>query len=233
MSANERNDDRLAVLAHELRNPLGALANAADVLAHYAARDPAIARVSEIVQRQTAVMCALVEELLDVSRLDNERLALRMRELDLRDVVRNALEDHREQIEQAGLRWEIELDLQPVPVVGDQVKLAQVLGNLLSNAVKFTPPPGSVHVAVQASDGCARLTVRDTGVGIPPDMLGVVFHRFRQASRGGHGGLGLGLPIAKGIVELHGGEITAASGGAGQGCMIAIRLPIAAETRAG
>jgi signal transduction histidine kinase len=177
-------------------------------------------------------MRSLVEELLDLSRLDRERLPLQRRRLDLRDVVRGSVEDHRPQIARKGLRCELHLGSDAVPIDGDSVKLMQVLANVLSNAIKFTPPPGTVHVAAEARGRCAEVTVRDTGAGIAPDLLDEIFDRFRQEHRGRHGGLGLGLPIAKGLVELHGGRITAESAGPGTGCTVRIELPIAASGRA-
>jgi len=218
-------DDRLAIVAHELRSPLAALASAAEVLARRA-NEPSMVRISEIVSRQTAAMRELVEELLEASRIDAGRLALRTCEVDLRDVARNAIDDHRDQFDAAGLRCELTLSAQPLMVRGDVVKLGQVLGNLLSNAIKFTHAPGGVRVAVdEASSEWACVSVRDTGVGISAELLPVIFDRYRQASRGSHGGLGLGLPIAKGLVELHGGEIRAFSSGPGTGCTITVRLP--------
>jgi signal transduction histidine kinase len=219
-------DERLAVLAHELRTPLAALSSAAEVLAR-SASEPSIVRISEIVSRQTATMRALVEELLDVSRVDSGRLELRMRELDLREVVRAAVEDHRERFERAGLRCELTVDPQPIAVNADAVKLGQVLSNLLSNALKFTHAPGSVHVVAEARGDRACLSVRDTGIGLPAELLPVIFDRYCQAKRGSFGGLGLGLPIAKGLVELHGGEIRAFSDGPAEGCTITVRLPLA------
>jgi two-component system, chemotaxis family, CheB/CheR fusion protein len=224
-SRDHPDDDRLAILAHELRTPLAALASAAEVLAR-CAKEPSIVRISEVVSRQTTTMQALVEELLEARRIDAGPLELRMREIDLRDVARNAVDDRREQFAAAGLRCALSLCEQPIPVRGDAVKLGQVLANLLSNALKFTPAPGSVHVAVEASADQASMTVCDTGLGVSAELLPVIFDRYRQARRGSHGGLGLGLPIAKGLVELHGGRILASSDGPGRGCTITVRLPL-------
>jgi signal transduction histidine kinase len=218
-------DERLAVLAHELRTPLSTLASAAEVLAR-CANEPSVVRISEIVSRQTATLRTLVEELLDANRVGAGRMELRMRALDLRDVTRNAVEDHRERFERAGLRCELTVDSQPLTVIGDPVKLGQVLGNLLSNAFKFTRAPGSVYVVAEPSGDRACLSVRDTGIGLAPELLPVIFDQYRQASRGSFGGLGLGLPIAKGLVELHGGEIRASSAGPGSGCTITVSLPL-------
>jgi two-component system, sensor histidine kinase len=221
-------DERVTVLAHELRTPLSALAGAAEVLARCAS-EPSMVRISQIVSRQTATMRALVEQLLDASRIDMGRLTLRMCKIDLRDVARDAVEDHREQLGRAGLRCELTVHSQPIMVNGDAVKLGQVLGNLLSNAIKFTHSPGSVHIAVEASSDWASLSVRDTGIGLSADLLPEIFDQYCQANRGSFGGLGLGLPIAKGLVDLHGGEIRAVSDGPGTGCTIIVGLPLAKE----
>jgi signal transduction histidine kinase len=155
------------------------------------------------------------------------RLTLRTERVDLREVVRGVLEDHRERFDRASLTCELTLSAQPIMVNADALKLQQVLGNVLSNAIKFTPTPGAVYVVVEGDEDGAQLRVRDTGVGFSAELLPVIFDRYRQASRGSFGGLGLGLPIAKGIVELHGGAIDAFSDGPGQGCTITIRLPLA------
>src|SRR5690606_7943913 len=157
-------DERLAILAHELRTPLAALASAAEVLAQHA-REPTIVRMSGIVSRQTAAMRALVDELLDAARVETGRLALHLSRLDLREVARSVVDDHRERFDRANLRCTLTVSAQPVTVNGDEMKLRQVLGNLLSNAINFTPAPGAVHVAVEACGDRACMRVRDTGVG--------------------------------------------------------------------
>lgn len=229
--APEGSDERLAILAHELRTPLSALTNAAEALARNASA-PSIIRISGIVSRQTAAMLALVEELLDASRVGMGRVTLRMCHLDLREVARSVVEDHRERFDRANLSCKLSLPAQPVMVNGDAMKLRQVLGNLLSNAIKFTPASGSVHIVVEGSGDSAYLRVRDTGVGFSAELLPVIFERYRQANRGSFGGLGLGLPIAKGLVELHSGEIGAFSEGLEKGCTITIRLPLVGSTPA-
>lgn len=201
-------DERLAILAHELRNPLTALSNAAEALAQFAS-DPAILRISGIVSRQTTAMRVLVDELLDANRVEMGRLALHMSRLDLRELARSVVDDHRDQFNRASLRCMLTVCAQPIMVSGDPMKLRQVLGNLLSNAIKFTPAPGAVHVLVEGCSDWACLRVCDTGLGVAADLLPRMFDRYRQAIRGNFGGLGLGLPIAKGLVELHGGEIGA------------------------
>ena len=220
------NDERLQELAHELRTPLSALSTAAEVLARFVAGDPAIAGISKIMSRQTEVMRVLVDQLLDVSRLDAERVQLRMCAIDLREVAREAVEDRREELERAGLCCELIVPTRSVTVNGDPVKLGQIVGNLLSNSIKFTRAPGGIYVGVDVDGGRACLRVRDTGVGIPAELLPVIFDRYLQASRGSFGGLGLGLPIVKGLVELHGGEIGVWSDGPGKGCTVTVSLPV-------
>src|SRR5688572_9249710 len=141
-------DHRLAVVAHELRNPLAVLNNAAELLGRLAAGNSSLERVSGIVMRQTAVMRSLVEQLLDTSRFDSERLELSVSRLDLCELARDAMHDYRSQIERAGLRCELALPTEAAWIAGDRLRLEQVLGNLLSNAVKFTPQPGAVRVEV-------------------------------------------------------------------------------------
>jgi signal transduction histidine kinase len=224
------NDERLAIVAHELRTPLSALASAAEALARCAS-EPSVVRISGIMSRQTAAMRALVDQLLDASRVDTGRVTLNLCDLDLRDVARNVVEDHRDQLDRANLLCKLTLAAEPITVHGDTMKLRQVLGNLLSNAIKFTPAPGSVDVVVETSGASGCLRVCDTGVGFSPELLPALFDRYWQASRGSFGGLGLGLPIAKGLIDLHGGEIGAFSEGPGQGCTITILLPLVQSAR--
>ena len=219
-------DERIATLAHELRSPVAALTNVSHVLTEHAAREPTLAAIAAILGRQTAVMRALIDELLDASRLEAHCLELRMGVVDLRDVVRTTIEDLRAEIDRAGLTCEVELAAHPIQVAGDQLKLGQALGNLLSNSIKFTPAPGTVRVVLDSDGAFARLAVRDTGIGIDSELLAVIFDRYQQAHRGSFGGLGLGLPIVKGLVELHGGTVSAASAGPGTGCTMTIRLPM-------
>jgi signal transduction histidine kinase len=190
-------------------------------------------RLSGIVSRQTAAMRVLVDELLDASRVEMGQLALQTCHLDLCDVARNVVEDHRERFDRASLTCDLVVPARPIMVNGDAVKLRQVLGNLLSNAIKFTPAPGSVVVVDEARGTSADVRVCDNGVGFSPELQPVIFEPYRQATRGSFGGLGLGLPIAKGIVELHGGEIHAYSDGPGKGCTITVRLPLLTSTRQG
>jgi CheY-like chemotaxis protein len=180
--------------------------------------------------RQVGHLARLVDDLLDVTRISRGRIQLRRAPLDLAAVVRDTVEDHRAGIEAGDLRLALELPAAPVAVEGDETRLAQVLGNLLVNSAKFTPCGGTVSVRLAEEAGAALLEVRDTGEGIEPEVLPRIFEPFSQADRSlarSRGGLGLGLTLVKGLVELHGGTVTVSSAGRGAGTAVAIRLPLA------
>ena len=230
--ANRRKDEFLSMLAHELRSPLAPLRNALHVLRlHQHLRggegEDAPARTLELMDRQMQLLARIVDDLLDVARISSGQVALRRERVDLSRLVRQSVEDRRDLLEGAGLALDVELPETPVWILGDPLRLAQALGNTLENAGKFTPTGGRVTVRL-AVNGHAVVTVRDTGVGIDPEILPHIFEVFAQ----GHqpldrrqGGLGLGLAVAKALVELHGGEIQAASEGAGKGALLTLRLP--------
>ena len=229
--ADRRKDEFLAVLAHELRNPLGAISNALNVIG-LAAGDPARAtKAHQVAMRQVALQSRLVDDLLDVSRIARGKIRLQVERLDLAALAGEVADDHRGAIEAQGLRLTVELPPAPVPVDGDRARLAQVIGNLLDNARKFTPGGGSVAVVVEPGPEAAEVTVRDSGVGIDPSVLSRLFTPFAQADRTlarSQGGLGLGLALVKGLVELHpGGGVWATSGGPDRGTTVTLRLPLA------
>jgi signal transduction histidine kinase len=177
------------------------------------------------------VQARLIEDLLVASRMASDKVRLEMGQVDLPAVIDAAVESLRPSIAEKGITL-LKL-LQPVdPVRGDPTRLQQVICNLLTNAIKFTPGGGQVEIALRVSRGRAVMSVRDTGAGISPQFLPHVFDRFRQAPSAAreHGGLGLGLAIARHLVELHGGEITAASEGEGRGATFTVRLPIADQS---
>jgi signal transduction histidine kinase len=181
----------------------------------------------ELIERQVKHMTHLVDDLLDVAGVTSGRFALRREVLDLAALVRSAVEDVRAAVERTGLRLEIDAPA-PVWVEGDPTRLAQVVGNLLSNAGKFTDPGGSVTVKVTAAGGHAVLSVRDTGIGIAPELLPQLFQAFAQGERHperSRGGLGLGLALVHGLVKLHGGTVEAPSEGPGRGAELTVRLP--------
>jgi PAS domain S-box-containing protein len=227
--ADRRKDEFLAMLAHELRNPLAPIRNSVEVLRRIGPAEPRLLRVGEMIDRQVAHMAHLVDDLLDVSRVSRGKVLLRTERLDLTPLVAAVLDDLRNLLETSGLELEQELPPEPVWLSGDPTRLAQVVGNLLQNANKFTNPGGRVAVRLRADRGQAVLTVEDTGIGMAPDILARLFEPFSQADGSldrSRGGLGLGLALVKGLVELHGGEVRAASPGPGQGSTFTVCLPL-------
>ncbi len=234
--ADRRKDEFLAMLAHELRNPLAPLRNALQILA-LGGGDPGVTgRVRAIMDRQVTHLTRLVDDLLDVSRVTSGKVKLRPERLDLARLARQAAVDHRPAFDAKRVTLGPPLPGVPVWVSGDPTRLAQVVDNLLANALKFTPEGGEVLLAVAAGPGGrAVLSVRDTGAGIEPDVVGRLFVPFHQADRTldrSAGGLGLGLAIVKGLAELHGGSVLAESAGAGRGATFTVTLPAAAEPAA-
>lgn len=234
VAAGRRKDQFLSMLAHELRNPLGAISNALHVMSLSQQNSPSYERARASARRQIQHQTRLVDDLLDVSRITQNRLELRRERLELVRLVRETVEDFVATLEAAGLSVKVEMPDGPVPVEGDRTRLAQVLGNLLDNAAKFTPPGGDVTVTVAAGPEAhvAAVTVRDTGRGIEPDLLSHVFDPLTQADRSlerSLGGLGLGLTFVKGLVELHGGSVRAHSEGTGRGSEFTFMLPVESE----
>jgi two-component system CheB/CheR fusion protein len=181
--------------------------------------------------RQVGQLTRLVDDLLDVTRFTSGKLRLRQARFDLVELVRRAAEDHRAQLHAAGIAFDVRTPARPLWIDGDEARIAQVVGNLLANAAKFTVPGGQVvlEIAGDASDGQAVMRVCDTGTGISPDMLESLFEPFVQADESldrSKGGLGLGLALVKGIVELHGGTVEARSAGLGAGAEFVVRLPV-------
>jgi signal transduction histidine kinase len=227
---DRRKDEFLAMLAHELRNPLGPLCNAVEILRRVNPANDEAATVLGMVGRQVMHMSRLIDDLLDVSRLSRGKILLRKERIDLAALVRSTAEDYRPSIEKSGLSLDVRLPEQPVYMEGDPTRLAQVVGNVLHNTNKFTDHGGQVQVdlAVDEERRAATLTIRDTGIGMEPDMLRRVFDAFSQADRSldrSRGGLGLGLTLVKGLTEMHGGEVNIASEGPGKGTTLTIRLP--------
>ena len=232
--ADRRKDEFLAMLAHELRNPLAPIFNGLHVL-----RGPGVdeaARALEMMERQSRHLNRLIEGLLEATRVVRGTVRLRPERLDLGPLVRATAEDRRALLEGAGLSLAVEAPAEAVGVWGDATRLAQVLGNLLDNAARFTDAGGAVEVRLtaDAAGGSAVLSVRDTGVGIEPEVLGRLFEVFSQGERGlerPRGGLGLGLVVVKGLVELHGGTVGAASAGPGNGSEFTVRIPLESGAR--
>lgn len=229
-AADRHKNEFLAVLGHELRNPLTPIRNAVHVLRRLDAADPATGRAHEMIERQLHHMTRLIDDLLDISRISSGKVLLRSEHLDLVDLVRGAIEDERSDAEAGRLTLEANLPAQPLWVLGDATRLAQCVSNLLVNAVKFTSPGGRVTVALHTeADGTATIRVRDTGVGLDAELMGQLFQPFMQADRSldrSRGGLGLGLSLVKVFVELHGGQVAVHSDGVGHGAEFSIRLPL-------
>jgi len=225
--ATRRKTEFLAVLGHELRNPMGAITAAVRVLTESKAGSSPEAKQREIIERQTRRLSMLVDDLLDVSRVVSGKILLERRPLDLGELVRRCVESYEGA---AGRHREVVLSVADVPLVveGDPTRLEQVVTNLLDNAVKYTPPRGRITVAVERRGTDALIRVTDSGIGIATEMLPHIFEPFVQvnaARRRAGGGLGLGLALVRGIVELHGGEVTARSAGADQGSEFVVQLP--------
>jgi PAS domain S-box-containing protein len=232
--ADRRKNEFLGMLAHELRNPLAPIRNSLYILRlalqdQSPHRSDTVRQALDIMDRQVQHMVRLVDDLLEVSRITQGKITLRMRPVALAQVVEQALEASRPSIEAARHRLEVSLPPEALWVNGDLTRLAQAVANLLSNAAKFTPEPGSISVAVDREMGDAVLRVRDSGIGISPELLGSVFDPFVQADQSidrGQGGLGIGLTLVRRLVEMHGGVALAASEGAGRGSEFVVRLPL-------
>jgi PAS domain S-box-containing protein len=230
--ADRRKDELLAVLAHELRNPLAPIRTSLEVLRLTACRDPASERVAEMMQRQINHMVRLVDDLLEVSRITRGKIELRRETLDLAAVVRGAVDTSRPAIDAAGHQLEVSLPAEPLLVDGDPVRLTQVIANLLNNAAKYTAEGGKIWVTLRRKGESVEISVRDTGQGIPAEMLPRVFNLFIQGKRSdgrAEGGLGIGLTLVKSLAEMHGGSVQASSEGPGRGSELVVRLPLIAE----
>jgi PAS domain S-box-containing protein len=226
--ADKNKNDFLAMLSHELRNPLAPIKNSLYVLEETEPGSAQAKRAQTVIARQVAQLARLVEDLLDVTRISRGKVQLRTTRVELGTVLRQAAEDHRTTFSERGITLTLQVESEPV-VSGDPARLSQVIGNLLQNAAKFTPTGGHVLLALEAGEGTARIRVRDTGAGMDPDTLGRLFQPFVQADvtlARTNGGLGLGLALVKGLVEMHGGSVHAASDGPGTGAELVVELPI-------
>jgi signal transduction histidine kinase len=225
--ADRRKDEFLATLAHELRNPLAPIIAGLDIM-EMSADAETIARTRRTMERQAHQLAALVDDLLDVSRITTGKFQLRKQDTDLADVIQVALDSSRPAVAEHGHRLAIELPARPMWVHGDPNRLAQVFSNLLDNAVKYTPSGGRIEVSATNDDRLVRVSVVDSGIGIPIDKLDMVFEKFVQIDRPqerGHPGLGIGLTLVKAVVELHGGTVSVASEGPHAGATFTVTLP--------
>ncbi len=232
---HRRKDDFLAMLAHELRNPLAPISAAAEVLRLGHASDPRLHRTSEIVTRQVRHMAMLIDDLLEASRVTRGLVTVERHDEDLRDIVAAAVEQVTPQIDGRRHRLSVTVPDRPVRVSGDRKRLVQALANLLDNAAKYTPEGGRVELALACESGDATIFVRDNGVGVPPEMRERIFELFVQGQRSvdrEQGGLGIGLALARRLVELHGGSLVCTGTDAGRGSAFRMRLPLAGAAAA-
>jgi PAS domain S-box-containing protein len=230
--ADRRKDEFLAILAHELRNPLAPIMSSLELMKRARGDADMIERARATIERQIVQMVRLVDDLLDVSRITRNQLKLKLGRVELASVVHHALEACRPDYESAGHELNVALPPDPIYLQADPVRLAQVLSNLLSNACKYTKPGGRISLTVSPQDREIAVAITDTGVGISAEMLPKVFDMFTQIDRSlerSEGGLGIGLSLVKRFVDLHGGSVTARSDGPGRGSEFVVRLPILAE----
>jgi signal transduction histidine kinase len=235
--ANRRKDEFLAMLSHELRNPLAPIRNAVEVLRRLAPPDPKLTMARDVVDRQVTLLARLVEELLDVSRISQGKIALKKESVDLARIVAHAVETARPLVDARGQTLVVAAPSTPVWLSADFARLSQVVSNLLNNASKYTGEGGRIELTASADEGEARIVVRDNGAGIEPQLIDRVFDLFVQGERAldrGQGGLGIGLTLVKRLVELHQGRVAAASDGPGRGAAFTVTLPCisAVETQA-
>lgn len=227
-----RRDQFLAMLSHELRNPLGALVTATQLLRDGEPTEERRQRLLEVLTRQSQQMSRLLDDLLEASRVTQDKIELKKQTLDIRPIIREAADAAHELLQSRDIELELELDDQPLFVDCDPARLLQIQANLLSNAAKYTPVGGHVKLSARRDGNEVVLRVQDDGVGIPQDVLGDVFELFVQSKRTldrSEGGLGVGLTLVRGLVERHGGRVQASSAGAGQGSEFTVHLPISLQ----
>lgn len=230
---DRRKDQFLAMLAHELRNPLAPIAAAAQILRRPGIDQASINRLSDVILRQSGHMTGLVSDLLDVSRVNMGLVRLARDTLDLKDIVTDAMEQTRPLMEQRRHQMTLQMPAQAVRVEGDKLRLVQIFANILANAARYTPEGGEIMLKLAVADGQAVVSVRDNGVGISSDLLPQVFEIFTQAERSvdrHQGGLGLGLSLVKHLVALLGGKVSAKSDGLGKGSEFTVHLALLADT---
>ncbi len=231
---DRRKDEFLATLAHELRNPLAPISSAIQILRLSDDLSPAVEMVRDVMERQVTHMVRLIDDLLEVSRITRGKLKLRTERAQLVSIIGAAVETSRPIIEAAGHQLAITLSPEPMLLEADPLRLAQAIANLLNNAAKYTDDGGQIWLTARREGGEAVISVRDTGGGIPAEMLSRIFELFVQVDRSLHrvqGGMGIGLTLAKNLVEMHGGQIEAHSEGLGRGSEFIVRLPLSVKGR--
>ena len=232
--ANRQKNEFLSMLAHELRNPLAPIRNAVQVLELKADDAASVAWVRDVIDRQLTHLVRLVDDLLDVSRITQGKIRLQLEPIDLCAVIARAVESSRPLIDQSGHQLDVDTPEDPILVNGDGDRLTQVVTNLLNNAAKYTENAGRIRLSARAVDQGVTIRVRDTGIGIPAEMLTQVFELFAQANRSldrSQGGLGIGLTLVRRLVEMHGGTVQAFSDGPGRGSEFVVHLPRIAQER--
>ena len=231
--ASRRKDEFLATLAHELRNPLAPIRNALHALRMAESASDgrsSLTQVHEMIERQVNSLIRLVDDLMDVSRITRDRIELRREAVELAAVIHGAVETAKPLIESAQHQFTVDVPAEPLVVEADPVRLTQVFANLLNNAAKFTESGGQISLSARLEDSHVVVSVRDTGIGIPSEMLSEVFDLFTQVDRAysrTQGGLGIGLTLVKRLVDMHGGQVEAYSEGPGSGSEFVVRLPVA------
>jgi signal transduction histidine kinase len=226
--ADTRKDEFLAVLAHELRNPLAPITMVLEVLRQRESNDEHVRWARELIGRQVGQLTRLVEDLLDISRIAGGKIQLHMDNIDVREVIQTAVETSQPNLLARQIDFHLELDRAPLLVCGDAARIAQLVSNLLNNAAKYTPSGGRVDLSAFREDAEVVVRCADEGAGIPAHMLARVFEPFMQADRSRDaklGGLGLGLALVKRLVEIHGGTVQAQSDGPGTGSQFVVRMP--------
>jgi signal transduction histidine kinase/DNA-binding response OmpR family regulator len=227
--ADRQKNEFLSMLAHELRNPLAPIRTGVDVLRLRGDNQPEVIWARDMIERQTTQLVRLVDDLLDVSRITGGKIRLEMESVDVAAIVATAIETSRPLIDDAGHQLHVSLPDETLCVSCDRLRLAQVLSNLLNNAAKYTRAGGSIRLSIDREGSEAVFRVRDNGIGIPPEMLSKIFELFTQVERSldrSRGGLGVGLTLARRLIEMHGGRIDVASDGPGLGSEFTVRLPV-------
>jgi signal transduction histidine kinase/ActR/RegA family two-component response regulator len=233
--SDRRKDEFLATLAHELRNPLAPVRNAIHILRARLPPTPELQWARDVIDRQVTQMARLIDDLMDVSRITRGTFELRRERVALMEIVRLAVETSRPGIDASGHDLIVRIPSDAIYLDADVIRLAQVFSNLLNNAAKYTGPGGRIAITAERNSDSVAVTVQDSGIGIPSEMLAHVFEPFTQLDRSlerSRGGLGIGLALAKRLVEMHGGAIEAQSSGAGQGSRFIVRLPLSEQQTA-
>ncbi len=234
--ADHRKDEFLALLAHELRNPLAPIQNAVNIMRRPEAGDADQAWCREVIERQVAQLTRLVDDLLDVSRITQGKIKLRLEPLDVTTIVHRAIETSQPLIDSQKHRLNLTVTPLPIQVLGDPARLTQVVANLLNNAANYQEPEGEIDLEVDREGEMAVIRVKDRGIGIAPEILPKIFELFLQGDLrpwvGSRGGLGIGLSLVKTLVEMHGGNVLVTSDGEGQGSEFVVRLPALIDTTA-